>query len=134
MAKPKPKPKPTKPRPYVKAKSPDVTGPEAHQFKPGESGNPLGRPLGARVVFGQAFVKQFAAYWEEVGQAALAELYRKDKRAFVGVAVGLLPKLIDVSGEIDHRVYERIPWNEIIKRAEQYPEPRGSESRPRLDS
>ncbi len=93
-------------------------------WEPGQSGNPAGRPKGARVVFGEAFVKQFAQYWEKVGNSALEELYRKDKRAFVGVAVSLLPKLIDISGEVEHRVYERIPWHDIIKRAEQYPEPK----------
>ena len=117
-----------------------VDGRAATQFKSGQVANPAGRPKGSRVKFGEDFVKQFAEYWEEVGRTALEGLYNKDKRAFVGVAVALLPKLIDVSGNIDHRVYEAIDFDGICKRIEtdkhsRWSDKHGEAGRPtRLDS
>ena len=119
----------------IKATAGDNT-PKIHRnlrppWKPGVSGNPMGRPKGARVVFGEDFVRQFAAHWEKHGEAALDSLFQKNKEGYVRVAVALLPKLIDLSGEVEHRVHERIPWDDIRKRCEQY---RDTERKPRLDS
>ena len=101
-------------------------------WEPGQSGNPAGRPKGARVKFGEDFVVEFAAHWKEHGLDALNGLYAKSKEAYCKVAVALLPKLIDVRGEIDHKhVHEAIPWDAIIERCEQY---RDTERKPRLDS
>ncbi len=63
-------------------------------------------------------MRQFAKYWEKVGDDALEALYRKNKEAFVKVAVALLPKFIGISGDIDHRVYEAIDFDAIRKRVE----------------
>jgi hypothetical protein len=41
-------------------------------WQPGESGNPLGRPIGARGRFSQRFIADLAAAWEQHGEAALA--------------------------------------------------------------
>ena len=93
-------------------------------WEPGQSGNPTGRPKGARVKFGEDFVRQFAAHWEKYGEAALDSLFQKNKEGYVRVAVALLPKLIDISGEVEQRVYEQIPWDKIMARCEQYSEPK----------
>ena len=102
-------------------------------WEPGQSGNPAGRPKGARVKFGEDFVRQFTAHWEKYGEAALDSLFQKNKEGYVRVAVALLPKLIDVSGEVDHRVHEQIPWDDIRKHCEEHKH-RDTERPARLDS
>ena len=40
-------------------------------WPPGVSGNPNGRPVGSRTVFGQSFLKDLASVWAERGRAAM---------------------------------------------------------------
>ncbi len=112
----------------VKAKAPDDSSPQqvnvGNRFKPGQSGNPAGRPKGSRVKFGEDFVEYLAAHWKEHRKETLDWLFARKKEAYAKVVVAVLPKVIDISAEVEHRVYERIPWDDIIKRAEQYPEPK----------
>jgi hypothetical protein len=38
---------------------------------PGQSGNPNGRPVGSRAVFGQAYLKDLAEVWSEEGRETM---------------------------------------------------------------
>jgi Family of unknown function (DUF5681) len=61
-------------------------------WKPGQSGNPKGRPLGARHKIAEAIIRDIAADWEVNGVAALAELAKTDVAAYCKLAAGLIPK------------------------------------------
>ena len=66
-------------------------------WEPGQSGNPAGRPKGARSKLGEAFIKDLAEHWKANGSEALAKTFEKDPGAYVRVVASLLPKDVAVS-------------------------------------
>jgi hypothetical protein len=66
-------------------------------WQPGESGNPNGRPVGARGRFSQRFVADLTDAWEEHGATALARTAKEYPDRFVGICSHLIPKDVSVS-------------------------------------
>ncbi len=62
------------------------------QFKPGQSGNPAGRPKGSRNRLSQKFLGELCADYEEEGLAALKQLRATDPATYFRIIAGLLPK------------------------------------------
>lgn len=61
-------------------------------FKPGQSGNPAGRPRGARSKLTEAFLADFLTVWEECGMAVLQRVAKRDPVAFMNAVVALVPR------------------------------------------
>lgn len=78
-------------------------------FKPGQSGNPAGRPVGARVKLAEDFIADLAAEWSARGTVALTEL-SPDK--LVDAVLKLLPKDVNVTVKepelSEAELYERV--------------------------
>jgi hypothetical protein len=64
---------------------------------PGQSGNPGGRPVGARGRFSQRFIADLRRHGSKYGETALAETAKLYPDRFVGIAAHLIPKGVSVS-------------------------------------
>lgn len=69
---------------------------EAFQWKPGQSGNPLGRSKGSRNKLGEAFLADFHEDWLEHGAAAIREVRETRPQDYLKAAVSILPKELKV--------------------------------------
>lgn len=73
-----------------------------HLWKPGESGNLNGRPIGARSKFSDAFYRDLAATWAEHGKSAMLKAATLEPARFVAICASLIPK--DVSLTLSARL------------------------------
>lgn len=78
----------------------DPTGPKqrpAHLFKPGQSGNPAGRPRGSRNKLSEDFVAALSADFDEHGPAVIAQVRAESPVDYVKAIVALVPKQVTVA-------------------------------------
>jgi hypothetical protein len=66
-------------------------------WTPGQSGNPAGRPVGARGRFSQQFIADLSTAWEAHGAEALARTAKEYPDRFVGICSHLVPKEVQMS-------------------------------------
>jgi len=72
--------------------------PRGRPFKPGQSGNPAGRPKGSGNKLSEAFLSDFCQLWTEFGFDALRKMATRDPPGFASMAAALIPKQSEPSG------------------------------------
>jgi Family of unknown function (DUF5681) len=68
-------------------------------WKPGQSGNPNGRPVGSRTIFSQAFLKDLASDWSEGGLDAMRWTRKNQPAVYFATCARLLPADVTVTLE-----------------------------------
>jgi hypothetical protein len=79
-------------------------------FAPGNEGGP-GRPKGSRSKLSESYLKALADDFEEHGLETIVRLREDRPDIYVGAIGKLMPKLLDISGDIEHEHIVR----EVIK-------------------
>src|SRR5262245_38816858 len=73
-----------------------------NRWLPGQSGNPNGRPLGARTEFSNSFMRDLARVWAKQGGEIIEKVATDDPSRFFAVAASLIPRHVAIS--IDQRL------------------------------
>jgi hypothetical protein len=97
------------PAPTVFAKSmAETTAPQQPKprgpgkpFQPGQSGNPTGRPKGARHKLAQDFIRVLAEDFAANGKEVIEKLRDENPAAYAKTISGVLPKIIELEDESD---------------------------------
>jgi hypothetical protein len=69
--------------------------PVAYRFKPGQSGNPGGRPVNSRNRLTTAFLNALARDFDRHGVGAIEAAREKDPVRYVQIVASLMPKQIE---------------------------------------
>lgn len=70
-------------------------------WKPGQSGNPAGRPKGLRARFSEKFCKDFLADWEQHGLEVIEKVRNEKPDVYLRVATAILPKVSDDDDDLN---------------------------------
>lgn len=81
------------------------------QFKPGQSGNPLGASITSRQAISEKFLKALDKDFKQHGKAVIATVRKTEPATYLRVVAGLLPAKVDLdlqSGSAATRSLEQV--------------------------
>ena len=76
---------------------PDNTGEKQDtRFQPGQSGNPAGRPKGARNKVSETLLETLAEHFEKHGKDAIEKVYAESPRDYLKIVASLVPRQMEI--------------------------------------
>jgi len=72
-----------------------------HRFMPGQSGNPGGKPKGARNKIQADFLRELSEDFDKHGRSAIEAMRKTDPSGYVRTVAALLPRTIEMSDSMD---------------------------------
>jgi hypothetical protein len=91
-------------------------GSAATQFKPGQSGNPAGKPKGCRNKLQEDMLAMFCDDWRQHGAAAIEAMRNNNPADYVKVAVALLPRQMAVEATVKAANPDDLTTAELVAR------------------
>ena len=82
-------------------------------YKPGQSGNPKGRPQGSRNKLTEQFTRDLCKAWEIYGQSALMTAALTTPTEFCNMVARLMPR--DVGVTVTHMKAERMSDDQLLE-------------------
>jgi hypothetical protein len=85
-------------------------------YKPGQSGNPNGRPMGSRQRITEKFIDDLADHYEREGAKAIGRVLEENPVAYLQIVCRLLPK--DISLTVSNDISNTLPPDQLKRIAE----------------
>lgn len=79
---------------------------EPFKWKPGQSGNPKGRPKGARSLLADAFLQDMLDHWKEHGKQAIDDAMKQNPAGYLSVMAKLMPKEVKVDHDLGDQLQQ----------------------------
>jgi Family of unknown function (DUF5681) len=106
--------------------NPDATGKKQDtRFKPGQSGNPAGRPKGARNKVSERLLEALAKHFESNGEAAIEKVFAERPHDYLKIIASLVPRQMEIDDMRPTRRAEDMTDDELAAIASQ---PRGEKA------